>query len=60
MAALTRDGETETGHIVDSLSRIKDNTSLKLHEVEQLAAASESLRSQGERLSHKVSQFKLS
>ena len=60
VAALTRDGETETGRIVESLSRIKDDTAQNLRQVEQLAVASESLRSQGERLSHKVSQFKLS
>jgi methyl-accepting chemotaxis protein-1 (serine sensor receptor) len=60
VAALTRDGETETGRIVEQLSRIKDDTAQNLRQVEQLAVASESLRSQGERLSHKVAQFKLS
>jgi len=60
VAALTRDGETETGRIVEQLSRIKDDTDQNLRQVEQLAVASESLRSQGERLSHKVAQFKLS
>jgi methyl-accepting chemotaxis protein len=60
VAALTRDGETETGRIVEQLSRIKDDTDQSLRQVEQLAVASESLRSQGERLSHKVAQFKLS
>jgi len=60
VAALTRDGKTETGRIVEELSRIKDDTAQNLRQVEQLAVASESLRSQGERLSHKVAQFKLS
>jgi methyl-accepting chemotaxis protein I, serine sensor receptor len=60
VAALTREGETESGRIVEHLSRIKDDTAQNLKQVEQLAVASESLRSQGERLSHKVAQFKLS
>jgi methyl-accepting chemotaxis protein len=60
VAALTHEGETESGRIVEQLSRIKDDTAQNLRQVEQLAVASDALRSQGERLSHKVAQFKLS
>jgi methyl-accepting chemotaxis protein len=60
VAALTREGETESTRIVEHLSRIKGDTAKNLHQVEQLAVASDALRSQGERLSHKVAQFKLS
>jgi methyl-accepting chemotaxis protein len=60
VAELTRAGERESGQILEQLTRIKDDTGRNLNQVEQLALASDSLRSQGERLAHKVGAFKLS
>ena len=59
VAALTRSGESESAQILDALTRIKGDTGQNLHLVNQLATASDALRSQGERLAHKVDQFKL-
>ena len=59
VAALTRSGESESAQILDELTRIKADTGQNLHLVNQLATASDALRSQGERLAQKVSQFKL-
>ena len=48
-----------SAQILDALTRIKGDTGQNLHLVNQLATASDALRSQGERLAHKVDQFKL-
>jgi methyl-accepting chemotaxis protein len=60
VSALTRAGESESGEILEQLTRIKGDTAQNLHLVNQLSTASDALRSQGERLAHKVAQFKLS
>jgi methyl-accepting chemotaxis protein I, serine sensor receptor len=60
VAELTRSGESESGQLLVQLTGIKEDTSQSLHQVEQLATASDALHSQGERLAHKVAQFKLS
>ncbi|MDE2372257.1 MAG: methyl-accepting chemotaxis protein [Burkholderiales bacterium] len=60
VAALTRNGVLESAAILEQLTTISEGTTQNLRLVEQLAAASEGLRSQGERLAHKVGQFQLS
>jgi methyl-accepting chemotaxis protein len=60
VAVLTRSGEKESGEILRRLTQIHDGTTKSLGLVEQLAHASTALRAQGERLAHKVGQFKLS
>jgi methyl-accepting chemotaxis protein len=60
VAALTRNGETENAQILGELTRIKADTAQNLNLGNQLATASDALRSQGERLAQKVTQFKLS
>ena len=60
VAALTRSGESESSQLLVQLTGIKEDTAQSLRQVEQLATASDSLHSQGERLAHKVAQFKLS
>jgi methyl-accepting chemotaxis protein len=60
VAALTRGGEKESAAILDQLTQLQDGTAQSLRLVEQLATASDALRSQGERLTHKVGQFRLS
>jgi methyl-accepting chemotaxis protein len=60
VAALTRGGEKESGAILEQLTQIKDSTAQNLRLVEQLAGASDALRSQGERLTQQVGQFRLS
>ena len=60
VAGLTRSGEKESALILEHLTQIKGSTEQNLRLVDQLATASEGLRSQGERLAHKVGQFKLS
>jgi methyl-accepting chemotaxis protein len=60
VAVLTRSGEQESAAILAQLTQIKDSTAHGLKLVEQLATASDALRSQGERLAHKVGQFQLS
>lgn len=59
VAALTRSGEAESAEIQSALTGIKADTTQNLSLVTQLATASDALRSQGERLAHKVAQFKL-
>jgi methyl-accepting chemotaxis protein len=59
VAGLTRSGETESAQILAELTRIKADTGQNVHLVNQLATASDALRSQGERLAHKVGQFTL-
>jgi methyl-accepting chemotaxis protein len=60
VATLTRHGGRESTAILEQLTRIKDGTGQNLRLVEQLATASDALRSQGERLAHEVGQFRLS
>ena len=60
VAALIRSGESESSQLLVQLTGIKEDTAQSLRQVEQLATASDSLHSQGERLAHKVAQFKLS
>ena len=60
VASLTRSGEKESSAILEQLTQIKDSTEQNLRLVEQLATASDALRSQGEKLAHKVGQFRLS
>jgi methyl-accepting chemotaxis protein I, serine sensor receptor len=60
VAALTRSGEKESGSIRAQLEEIKTSTDHNLRLVDQLAQASDQLRGQGERLEHKVAQFRLS
>jgi methyl-accepting chemotaxis protein len=60
VALLTRSGEQESAAILAQLTQIKDSAAHGLKLVEQLATASDALRSQGERLAHKVGQFQLS
>ena len=60
VAGLTRSGGEETAAILGQLTAIREGCTKNLHMVEVLAAASDSLRSQGERLAHKVGQFRLS
>jgi len=60
VAGLTRSGEAESAAILQQLTQIKDATAQSLGLVGQLATASDSLRTQGERLAHKVAQFRLS
>lgn len=60
VASLTRSGEQESASILAEITQLKDNTSKNQQLVEQLAEASAALRSQGERLAHKVGQFRLS
>ncbi len=60
VATLTRSGEQESAAILADLTRIKTGSDEGLQLVEQLATASDALRAQGERLAHKVGQFKLS
>jgi methyl-accepting chemotaxis protein len=60
VSALTRSGEEQSAAILAEITRLKDSTTSNLRIVEQLALASKALRVQGERLAHKVGQFKLS
>ena len=60
VAGLTRSGEQESAAILTQLTQIKAGGDEGLRLVEQLATASDALRAQGERLAHKVGQFKLS
>jgi methyl-accepting chemotaxis protein I, serine sensor receptor len=60
VAGRTRGGEQESAAILSQLTQIKDGSDLGLRQVEQLATASDALRTQGERLAHKIGQFKLS
>ena len=60
VAALTHQGDRESAAILDEIRQLKDGTAKNLDLVDQLAVASDALRGQGERLSHKVGLFKLS
>jgi methyl-accepting chemotaxis protein I, serine sensor receptor len=60
VAALTQQGDRESAAILEEIKVLKDSTAKNLGLVDQLAVASDALRGQGERLSHKVGLFKLS
>ena len=60
VAELTHQGDRESAAILDEVRLLQDSTAKNLALVEQLAVASNALRGQGERLSHKVGLFKLS
>jgi len=60
VAALTQQGDRESAAILDEITELKEGTAQNLGLVDQLALASDALRGQGERLSHKVGLFKLS
>lgn len=60
VATLTQQGDRESAAILDEIKVLKDSTAKNLGLVDQLAVASDALRGQGERLSHKVGLFKLS
>lgn len=60
VATLTQQGDVESAAILDEIKVLKDGTAKNLALVDQLAVASDALRGQGERLSHKVGLFKLS
>lgn len=60
VAELTKQGDQESSAILAEITVLKDSTAKNLALVEQLAVASDALRGQGERLSHKVGLFKLS
>ena len=60
VATLTQQGDQESANILDEIQVLKDSTAQNLGLVDQLAVASDALRGQGERLSHKVGLFKLS
>ncbi|MDO9284314.1 MAG: methyl-accepting chemotaxis protein [Aquabacterium sp.] len=60
VAALTKQGDVESAAILEEIKVLKDGTAKNLGLVDQLAVASDALRGQGERLSHKVGLFKLS
>jgi len=60
VAALTLQGDRESAVILDEIKVLKEGTEKNLDLVDQLAVASDALRGQGERLSHKVGLFKLS
>jgi methyl-accepting chemotaxis protein len=60
VSELTRQGDRESADILAEITHLKEGTVKNQALVEQLAVASDALRGQGERLSHKVSLFKLS
>ena len=60
VAALTRSVNGETATILAKLTALQDDSAQTLRMVELLSTASDALRSQGERLAHKVGQFRLS
>jgi methyl-accepting chemotaxis protein I, serine sensor receptor len=60
VASLTQQSDQESAAILDEIKVLKDSTAQNLNLVDQLAVASDALRGQGERLSHKVGLFKLS
>lgn len=59
VASLTREGQLESSAILDQVKALRESTEKNLGLVEQLANASHSLRSHGERLTHRLSHFKL-
>ena len=60
VAELTHRGDRESAALLDEIRSLSEHTANNLALVEQLATASDALRGQGERLSHKVGLFKLS
>lgn len=60
VARLTQQGDQESIQILDEIKVLKEGAAKNGALVEQLAQASDALRGQGERLSHKVGLFKLS
>jgi methyl-accepting chemotaxis protein len=60
VSALTQAGTRQAGEVVEGLGALKDSTDKNLQLVHQLATASSALRSQGERLLHRIGHFKLS
>ena len=60
VVALTQQGDRESAALLDEIKLLHDDTGRNLALVGQLATASDALRGQGERLSHKVGLFKLS
>jgi methyl-accepting chemotaxis protein len=60
VSSLTRDGQQESSAILEQVRSLRETTEKNLGLVEQLANASHSLRSHGERLTHRLSHFKLS
>ncbi len=60
VANLTRQGEHESATILEEIKRLKDGSGKNQQLVEQLALAADALRSQGERLSQGIGQFRLS
>jgi methyl-accepting chemotaxis protein I, serine sensor receptor len=60
VAALTRSSGADAGNVLAQLTAIQGDTAQNLQLVETLANASDSLRAQGERLAHKLAQFRLS
>lgn len=59
VASLTREGQQESAAILEQVRSLRETTEKNLGLVEQLADASHSLRSHGERLTHRLSHFKL-
>lgn len=59
VASLTREGQQESVAILEQVRSLRETTEKNLGLVEQLADASHSLRSHGERLTHRLSHFKL-
>lgn len=60
VAELTNRGDRESAGLLDEIRQLSEHTAKNLALVEQLANASDALRGQGDRLSHKVGLFKLS
>lgn len=60
VADLTQRGDRESAGLLDEIRLLSGQMAANLALVEQLVAASDSLRGQGERLSHKIGLFKLS
>lgn len=60
VSRLTHSGESDSAAILAQVRDLREATEKNLDLVAQLATASQSLRAQGERLAHKVGQFKLS
>jgi methyl-accepting chemotaxis protein len=59
VSSLTRDGQQESSAILEQVRELRETTEKNLGLVEQLANASHSLRSHGERLTHRLTHFKL-
>lgn len=59
VSALTRDGQQESAAILEQVRALRETTEKNLGLVEQLANASHSLRSHGERLTQRLTHFKL-